>query len=379
MQQQPRASRSCRSGRGRDADLGGPDLRLAAARGFGPCAGSAWPAARASCSRPCSTKAPVAVILAGHGRRGRDLDGLERPLRDGRRGACGPRRGAAPRSGSSRRHAVGDGPDRPGRVRLRGRVLLLGERVRARRARAVSAGGCSAGCPRARPSRGSRRTTEATALSAIRSPRSSARAVVTRWSASPGDEERARCRQRRALHRTPELHRQPEREHRDDDRRPERRRERPQAVGQKRHGQRERDEIRRRSAARSARTGLPRPTSCPSSPSRLRRSRRARRRAGRASGRDQPRDEADRQRDPSDERRTAGRKHEGDRRQQHREQHDPLDLAQRLRRAAAEAKRTPRGGRSRAGAGPGARSVEPGASRPRGASRRGPRTRRTAR
>ena len=73
---------------------------------------------------------------AGDDRRGRDLDGLERPLRDGGRRA----RGAAPqRSGDrlSADDAVGDRRDRPGRVRLRGGHDVVGGRVRARLDRAV--------------------------------------------------------------------------------------------------------------------------------------------------------------------------------------------------------------------------------------------------
>ncbi len=121
--------------RDRDEDLGGPDLgcprredpavaldRPGQLRGRPADGGSHQCAGR---RRP-----------AGHGRRGRDLDGLERALRDGRRGARGPR--------AERRcdrlpadDALCDGPDRPGRFCLRGRFDLLGGRFRARRGRAV--------------------------------------------------------------------------------------------------------------------------------------------------------------------------------------------------------------------------------------------------
>ena len=136
---------------------------------------------RAGCRRP-----------AGDGRRGGDLDGLERALRDGGCGACGPR--------AKRRcdrvpadDAVGDGPDRPRRVRVRGRLDVLGEPgSRSPRSGRCSAGGCSAGCRRARPSRARAGGPTRRRSGRCGSPRASARGWSPAGARAPGRGRRGR-------------------------------------------------------------------------------------------------------------------------------------------------------------------------------------------
>ena len=83
------------------------------------------------------------------------------------------------------------------------------------------------------------------AASAMRVSSSAGSRVVSRWSARPGT---SRMRKLPRLDEAPDLHRHRERDAGDDQRRPELRRERPEPVGEPRHGQRERGEV--RSAAR---------------------------------------------------------------------------------------------------------------------------------